>query len=232
MTEEKISCKKKPGRFTCLHVSGIMLVMAVAVALLTAWWIKHNIYASMFRPTQLSVKEQKVLDLKLEQLERSGMKEERSFPPAGEIVKNTGRLQPEVYKEDDARREIRLTEKELNSLIAKDEEIARRVAIDLSDDLVSVKLLIPMDKDIPVVGGKTLRLNCGVTLSYEAGRPVVAIRGVSVGGVPLPAAWWGDIKNTNLVEKFGDEGGFWDLFSEGVENIKVREGHFLIKLKK
>ncbi len=60
---------------------------------------------------------------------------------------------------------------------------------------------------------------------------MVAIRGVSLGGVPLPSAWWGDIKNKNLVEEFGSEGGFWDQFSKGVEDIKIRQEHLWIKLK-
>ncbi|MBU0679654.1 MAG: hypothetical protein KJ626_16250 [Verrucomicrobia bacterium] len=32
----------------------------------------------------------------------------------------------------------------MNALLARDPDIARRVAIDLSDDLVSVKLVVPM----------------------------------------------------------------------------------------
>lgn len=85
--------------------------------------------------------------------------------------------------------EISLSEKELNALIAKDSETAKRVAIDLADDLVSVKLLVPVDEDFPILGGKTLRLFFGVTLSFKDDRPIVAVRGVSLGGVPLPSAW-------------------------------------------
>jgi hypothetical protein len=71
-----------------------------------------------------------------------------------------------------------------------------------------------VDENFPILGGKTLRLFFGVTLCDKADRPIVAIRGVSLGGVPLPSAWWGDIKNKNLVEEFGSEGGFWDQFSK------------------
>ena len=35
-----------------------------------------------------------------------------------------------------------------------------------------------------------------------------------MGGVPLPSAWWDEIKNRNLVKEFGSEGGFWDQFSK------------------
>ena len=127
----------------------------------------------------------------------------------------------EPYTEDAARREIRITEKELNALIAKDQETARRVAIDPSRDLVSVKLVIPVNRDFPVLGGKTLRLNCGITLGHAAGKPVVAMRGVSMGGVPMPNAWLGNFKDFDLVRRFGDRDGFWHLFAEGVEDLRV-----------
>ena len=68
-------------------------------------------------------------------------------------------------------------------------------------------------------------------LGYENGRPVVALKGVSLGGIPIPNAWLGNLKNRNLVKEFGSEGGFWKLFSDGVADLKVREGHILIKLK-
>jgi hypothetical protein len=74
-------------------------------------------------------------------------------------------------------------------------------------------------------------VNFGVTLRYEQDKPVVIIRGVSLGGIPLPGAWWGDIKNKNLVEEFGGQGGFWDQFSRGVADIGVREGELWVKLK-
>jgi len=56
-------------------------------------------------------------------------------------------------------------------------------------------------------------------------------RGVSLGGIPLPNAWLGNLKHKNLVDEFGTEGGFWKLFAEGIEDINVKEGHIRIKLK-
>jgi hypothetical protein len=230
MTEQDSRTPPKKSRFGWRHVLGIAFIAIIVVALLSAWWVKQNIYASQFEPTSLSAKEQEVLDSKLARLEKSGVKEKSSAKKAKSYHQNMP-LEPEPYSEDDAKREISLSEKELNALIAKDPETAKRVAIDLADDLVSVKLLVPMDKDFPILGGKTLRLFFGVTLSYKENRPIVAIRGISLGGVPLPSAWWGDIKNKNLVEEFGSEGGFWDQFSKGVQDIKIREGHLRIKLK-
>jgi hypothetical protein len=231
MPPEEIPDNNSQTRSRWPRIVGIIAVCFIVLAILSAWWIKHNLYASPFNPTKLNEKEQQVLNTKLDRLERSTYRDGKPLPkgPNDTIIK--GRLEPERYTEDPAKREIRITEKELNALIAKDEETARRVAIDLSDDMVSLKLVIPVDSDFPILGGKTLRLSCGVTLRHEAGKPVVVLRGVSIGGVPIPNAWLGNIKNMDLVQEFGGQRGFWAAFSQGVEDIKVSDGSLFIKLK-
>jgi hypothetical protein len=219
----------KKLHFSFLQVTGIVVLVIIVTALLTAWWVKHYIYASKFTPTVLTTKERKVLDSKLVKLEESAKKD--LVVPKKKRHERGAPLESEVYSEEGAKRKISLTEKELNALIANNPEVAQRVAINLSDSLISVKLVIPIDEEIPVLGGKTLRLNLGLILSYENERPVVALKGVSIGGIPLPNAWLGNLKNRNLVKEFGDEGGFWKLFSDGVADLKVKKGHILIKLK-
>jgi hypothetical protein len=209
--------------FRITALAGILVVIA------TLFWVKHNFYATPFSPTQLSSREQQVLDSKLARLDKSAQKER---PSEKKERRDTHRaLEPERYSEEGASREIRLSERELNSLISRNPEIAERVAFDLSGDLVSTKIVLPMDDEIPLLGGKTLRLNMGVTLGYEGNQLVVALKGVSLGGIPLPNAWLGNLKNVNLVEEFGDKGGFWHLFAAGVQDISVREGHLRITLK-
>jgi hypothetical protein len=207
----------------------IAALVGIVIVIAALFWIKHNFYASPFSPTQLSSREQQVLDSKLARLDRSARKERPSEKKDHRDAH--GALEPEGYSEEGASREIRLSERELNSLIAGNPEIAERVALDLSGDLLSAKVVLPVDDDILLFGGKTLRLNMGVTLGYEDNQLVVALKGVSLGGVPMPNAWLGNLKNVNLVEEFGDEGGFWHLFSAGVRDIKVSEGHLRITLK-
>lgn len=219
----------KKFRFSGLQVMGIVALVMIATAILTAWWVKHYIYASKFKPTVLTAKEQKVLESKLARLEESA-KKDTALARKKRGDKGTP-LKPEAYSEEGAKREISLTERELNALIANHPEVAQRVAIDLSNNLVSVKLVIPVEEEIPVLGGKTLRLNVGLILGYEKGVAVVALKGVSLGGIPIPNAWLGNLKNRNLVKEFGSGGGFWKLFSDGVADLKVKEGHILIKLK-
>jgi len=141
----------------------------------------------------------------------------------------TIRLRMALTEAEGASREIRLSEKELNALLAKNTDLATRLAIDLSDNLASAKLLVHLDEDFPLLGGNTVKLTAGAELAYATGNPVVMLRGVSVWGVPIPNVWLGNIKNVDLAGKFVVEHGFWKSFSEGVENIRIEEGQMKIK---
>ena len=216
-------------RFSGKQVLLFVGLAVLATALVTAWWVNQYLYAATFEPTRLTESEQRSLDSKMAQL---GQVNESGFlfsKPKGSSP--DGPLEPKPYSEEGASREIQLTEREVNSLIAKDAEMAKHVAVDLADNLVSVQLVVPVTEELPLVGGKTLKLNFGVELSYANGKPVVAMQGISLGGVPLPSAWWGDIKNINLVEEFGSPGGFWDQFAKGVQDLNIQDGQLRITLK-
>jgi hypothetical protein len=240
METEKKNTKppaENKSRLGCLQMLGVITVVIIVTGILTAWWVKHYIYASPFTPTKLNAQEQKILDTKLTELDEAAQRNTSIFyrKPLSEQTDASqeagGALVPEPYTEKGAKREISLTEKELNALIANNPEMAQRVAIDLSENLVSIKLVVPMDQDILILGGKTLRINMGAVLSYENDQPVVALKGVSLGGVPLPNAWLGNLKNKNLVEEFGTEEGFWKLFADGVQDLTVKEGYLQVRLK-
>lgn len=201
----------------------------LATALVTMWWVNQYLFARMFEPTRLSVAEQQVLDAKMAPLLHKT--DAGSAGPPSSLSATGTPLEPEPYSESGANREIRLTEREVNALLAKDSEMARHMAVDLSDDLLSVKLVVPVNKEMPLVGGKMLKLNFGLSLSFVDGKPVVVMRGISVGGIPLPGAWWGDIKNINLVEEYGGSGGFWDHFAKGVKDLKIQDGELHVTLK-
>ncbi|MBT8442716.1 MAG: arginine N-succinyltransferase [Gammaproteobacteria bacterium] len=204
-------------RFSGMQVLGIVVATLVVAVVATFLVIRYFVFPSDFKPVRLNAKEQQVLNAKLDRLEA--------------LSGATAPLEPEAYSEEGASREIRLSEKELNAILANNTDLATRVAIDLSDDLASAKILIPMDPDFPVLGGKTLRVNAGLNLAYAEGRPVIAVRGVSIMGVPMPNAWLGNLKNVNLVKEFGGDPGFWKSFADGVEQIQVEDGRLLIELK-
>ena len=88
-----------------------------------------------------------------------------------------------------------------------------------------------LDPDFPVLGGKTLKVTAGMEIKLSNGKPSFILKGVSVWGVPIPNAWLGNLKNTDLNKEFGEAGGFWQAINEGVEEIAVKEGKLHIKLK-
>ena len=95
----------------------------------------------------------------------------------------------------------------------------------------SERLLVPVDPDFPILGGKTLRVSAGVEMAFREARPVVVLRGVSVMGIPIPNAWLGGLKHIDLVSEFGGQRGFWKGFADGVDNIRVEEGRLRVELK-
>ncbi len=213
-----------PRRFDWLHVSLLVMLTVLVTVIGTVWVVRVYLFPSEFKPVTLSGREQQVLQRKLDWL---GI-EPRPAPRGAEA---SAPLDPEPYSEAGARREVTFTEKEINALLANNTDLARKLAIDLSDDLVSAKLLIHVDPDFPVLGGKIIRARAGVELAYRNGRPVVVLKGISIMGVPLPNAWMGGIKNIDLIREFGETRGFWKAFADGVEHIRVDDGRLVVKLK-
>jgi hypothetical protein len=187
------------------------------------------LFPGSFKPVTLSAGEEQALEnklVRLEAIQRSPALHSKRLNP-----KPGGTLQPERYSETGASREIVLTERELNALLAKNTDLAEKLAIDLSQDLASAKLLIPLDEEFPLLGGKTLNVTAGLEMAYRGERPMVALRGISLWGVPIPNAWLGNMKNVDLVSEFGGQEGFWSAFADGIEEIEVREGQLRVRLK-
>ncbi|XOF33178.1 MAG: arginine N-succinyltransferase [Candidatus Electrothrix sp. YB6] len=232
-------------RQVLMIVAGTMLLTIVAMVVVIKIWL----FPSPFTPVELSQKEEQQLEKKLDQLDsvaapsRSVPYEQRRDdavrqPPAsgqqgdrqGDFD-DQGTLRPEAYSEEGATREITFSERELNALLANNTDLAQKMAIDLAQDLVSLRLLLPLDPDFPVMGGKTLRVRAGVELAYRDSRPVMILKGVSLMGVPLPNAWLGGLKNIDIMQEFGGQPGFWQSLGEGLDSIRVREGELYIRLK-
>lgn len=206
----------------CLPILGIVLLTVIISVGVTFWLINYYLFPKRFEPVTLNQRETTTLEQKLNQVGLFGLADKEKPPEE---------LTPEPYTEEGANREISLSEKELNALLAKNTDMAERLVIDLSDNLASAKLLLPLDPDFPFFGGKTLKVSGGMELAYANSRPIVVLKGVSVWGVPIPNAWLGNLKNVDLVGEFGGQEGFWKSFADGVDNIRVEEGHLLIKLK-
>ncbi|QYJ94288.1 arginine N-succinyltransferase [Shewanella spartinae] len=211
--------------FSGMQIFLIVLLTMVLTALASFFIIKTYIFPSPFTPVTLNAKEEQRLDNKLSQL---GWQVERKDDRHG----GAGKLEPEPYRERDADRQVTFSEKEVNAMIGRNPDFAERVAIDFSDNLASAKILIPIPQDFPIMAGEILRVNAGLDIHLDASRrPVVALVGVSLMGVPIPNAWLGNMKNVNLVGEFGDR-GFWTAFADGVEDLQIRDGELYLKLRR
>lgn len=209
------------------HVVWIVLATILVTAAVTYWLVRTYIYAKDFTPVELNAEEQQTLNGKLRAL---------GYDPGPESATATTEtdeewLRPQAYDETGAERLVSFSERELNAMVARNRDLAKKMALDLSDDLVSARILVPVDPDFPLLGGKTLRVAAGVEMAFRDAKPVVVLRGVSVMGIPIPNAWLGGLKNIDLVGEFGDQGGFWSAFAAGVEDIRVEEGQLKVQLK-
>jgi hypothetical protein len=216
---------KKVGFGRILLIVFITVLVTVAI---TFWFVRTYIYPKDFEPVELSEKETIELNQKLKVI---GYEPDPIKKGSSQQESDQQWLRPERYQEMESAREVSFSERELNGIIANNKDLARKLAIDLSDDLVSARLLVRLDPDFPVLGGKTLRVSAGLEMSFINARPKVILKGVSLMGVPIPAAWLGGLKNVDVIQEFGDQGGFWSDFAKGVDHIEVEEGHFKIKLK-
>ena len=195
-------------------------VIAVVIVFSVGYWIATTyLFPQSFAPVVLNKQEQQRLDQKFARLY------------GGRVQRTQIPLQPEAYTEDGASREIRFSEREINALLAKNTDLASKLAIDLSNKLASAKLLVHLDPDMPILGGNTLKVTAGMELSLGKDGARAILKGISVWGVPLPNAWLGNMKNVDLIKQFGKSGGFWQAINDGVEAVEVREGQLYIRLK-
>ncbi|MES9944048.1 MAG: hypothetical protein ABW080_03705 [Candidatus Thiodiazotropha sp.] len=228
---EQLEGQATKNGFRGIHILWIVLATILVTAAITYWVVRTYIYAKDFTPVELSHAEQQVLNGKLKQLgyEPNPASESNAKPQQKETDEEW--LKPQRYNEKGAKREVFFSERELNAMVANNQDLAKKLAIDLGDDLVSARLLVPVDQDFPIFGGKTLRVSTGVEMAFRDAKPVVILKGVSIMGVPIPNAWLGGLKNIDLISEFGDDQGFWSGFAKGVEDIRVEEGELKIKLK-
>lgn len=214
-----------------VHIVWIVLITILLTAAVTFWIVRSYIYPKDFEPVELNAKEQQTLDNKLRLIGYEPAPATASANQPASPESDEQWLRPEAYSEVGGKREVFFSERELNSMIGNNPDLAKKLALDMSDDLLSSRLLVPVDPDFPILGGKTLRVSAGVEMAFRNDRPVVVLKGVSVMGIPIPNAWLGGLKNIDLVSEFGDEQGFWSSFAQGVEEIQIEEGKLKVKLK-
>jgi len=211
------------------EVSTLILLLILIIVAAGIFFVWQNLSARPFTPVELTETEKKELEKKMSALYNSAKTTLKKNANEKESKQNEI-LKPEPYSEKDADREIYLTEREINYFL-KNRNMANRVAVDLSEDQLSIKLIMPLDKSIPLLGGTRLKFHLGTILDYIDNNLVIVVNGVSVGGVPLPSAWWGGIKNQNLVNLVSGNRKFFNILSAGVSDLSIADDKLYVKLR-
>jgi hypothetical protein len=205
-----VSSWKKPA----LIFTGIVLSCCLLTAVASVWWVKHNIYASPLHPVQLSQTEKTDLDAKLAKLELS----EEVVPPEAPA------------KTDGDPRTISISSKEINAFLAN-QGIGEQVKLEVTRNRIAANFLLPIDKDAPLFAGTTLRIRLALNaLMNENGKLVVKVDDVSLGGIPLPNAWLGDIKGLDLITSNIGEDPALERFAAGIKEFRLENGQVHIVL--
>ncbi len=194
----------------------VLTVCCLLSAAITAWWVKRNIYASPLHPVTLTVAEQQTFDQKVETLKLEGGSQKPSATPGRNI--------------EDEKRTLRITDKEINAFLDK-QGLGEQFKVELAHGGAEVTALLPVDEVVPVLGGKTLRLKLGLRgdMSGE-GKPAFSISDISLGGVSLPNAWWGNLKGVNLFASTLEADPVVRQFLAGIRELEIDRGSIRVLL--
>ena len=181
-----------------------VFLTAVITFLIARFWLFPP---SGLSPVILSSQEQEALNDKLQALHAAS---------------NDKELMPERYSEEGADRIIFLSQREINSLIAREPRLAGRAKIHLSKDMISAELLITLPQEMPVLGGKTIKVTTGIKVRFVDGQPSINVEGVSLMGVPLPSSWLANVKVVDLMrQETSRRSSLHGIFGDGIKDLRV-----------
>ncbi|MGB6221287.1 hypothetical protein, partial [Haloferula sp.] len=184
-----------PKKGSCL-IKGLFIVAVLALIAGGVWWWQNR----PIDPVVLSPEEKQVVEQKVEAIQQEAPAEPTYEP---------------------GKREIELTQRELNGLLNEHTTLGDTVKFELATDAVHARVEMPLDKDVPVIGGSTLKAKARFLVHEDENGVNLVIEDVTVWGVSMPNDWLGGLKGRNLLgEVIGGKGGKL----AGVNSIKIEPG--------
>ncbi len=142
--------------------------------------------------------------------------------PAGSEVEIDS---PPTYEK--GKREISITERELNGLLNQHTKLGESVSLELATGAVFARVAADLDPDMPIIGGKNLKARARFFAQTRDGVPELVLDDLTIWGISMPNDWLGGLKGKNLLgEIFGDGPQL-----SGIESLEIERGHLTIKLK-
>jgi hypothetical protein len=191
-----------------LITAAILFGITGIAAASAAWWYNYNFHASPFQAVQLSTTEQSALDHKMDALKGNA----NGAAPATDPSKT-----------------ITLSEREINGYL-KEQGLGEQVKVKIDDGRINATALIPVDKDVPLLGGHTVRLSLAVNTALDKDhRLLLSVADVNVSGISLPNAWLGGIKGLNLLADDAKDSPIKNL-ADGIKSFDVKNGEVRVVL--
>ena len=199
-----------PRKKSCLVpvLIGIIAVLVAAIGVI--WWNNRPI-----KPVQLTAQEKVVVQQKVEAIQQV----EKPADPA----------KPAEPTYEKGKKEIVLTERELNGLLNEHTALGQKLKLELATDAVHARYETDLDPDVPIVGGKKLKARARFLVKTTEGVPSLVLDDLTLWGVSLPNEWLGQLKGKDILAEIlgGGKGGK----IAGIEEMKVSSGELKIKLK-
>ncbi len=166
-----------------------------------AFWYHHNFQAAPFKPVQLSPAEQQELEKKI-----SG----------GTAV-------------SDPAKTIVLSEREINGWL-QEQRLGDHLKVSINDGGITASALLPVDGDVPFIGGRTVRFKIALNARLDAKHHLALyVSDVAVGGISPPNAWLGGIKGHDLLAD-AELDPTAKAFAAGIKSVKIGSGEIRVLL--
>ena len=166
-----------------------------------AFWYHHNFQASPFKPVQLSPAEQQALEKKIGGTATAS-------DPAKTIV---------------------LSEREINGWL-QEQGLGDHLKVSISTGGIAASALLPVDADVPVIGGRTVRFKVALKVLLDARHHLgLFVSDLAVGGISPPNAWLGGIKGHDLLAG-ADLDPAAKAFADGIKSVEIGQGEIRVVL--
>jgi hypothetical protein len=168
------------GCLTCV----VLLLLACALAVAGAFWVKNRIYAF----TDAAPKELP----KVEMADAEFQALQQRLQTFGDAMEKKMRSEP-----------LTLTEREINALLAKSpnmKDLADKVYVSLHDDQVKGQVSIPLNGLVWFGRGRYLNGEAAFNVSLENGVLIVTAQEIQVHGKPIPESVMSALRQENLAK--------------------------------
>jgi hypothetical protein len=186
---------------------GVFVAIGTVTAASAAFWYEYNFHASPFRAVQLTQTETQTLNQKMEAL-KGGARQAPVTDPSKTLV---------------------LSEREINGYL-EEQGLGEQIKVSIRNGNISATALMPVDKDVPFLGGQTVRFKISLGTKLDSNRHLaLCVSDINVGGISAPNAWLGGIKGKDLLADNNSD-PVLKGFADGIKDFQVIDGEVRVLL--